>query len=92
MDVSKAIKWYYLKFALPIVIVALLIENAFTPESYVGQKLGSWVLAGNASKFFLERGGQRSSQRGRQYFAKVHLNIYEGEKGKTLPLKKFMTQ
>jgi hypothetical protein len=61
MDVKKAIKFYYLKFALPIVLVALLIESAFTPESYLGQKLASWVMAGSATKFFLERGGQRNS-------------------------------
>ena len=92
MDVEGKLKRYYLKFALPLVIVALLVESVFTPDSYLGKKLSSWVLAGSASKYFLERGGLRSSSsRGRQFFDSLNLNIYVGKEGKTLPLKEFMT-
>ena len=39
MDVNALIKKYYLKFAIPLVVVALVIESAFMPDTYLGRKL-----------------------------------------------------
>ena len=39
MDINALIKSYYFKFALPVVILTVICESAFTPNSYLGSKL-----------------------------------------------------
>ena len=91
MDITKILKNYCLKFALPLVVVTLIVESAFIPTSYLGSILAYKVKAGTAERYLMERGGLREGQiRGRDFFDKLNLPIYEGEAGKTLPLKDFM--
>ena len=36
MDINGIMKAYCLKFALPVVLITLLVENMFTKDSYLG--------------------------------------------------------
>ena len=48
MDINSILKRYYLKVALPICLVALFLESAFTPTSYIGSYLSKKVKVGSA--------------------------------------------
>ena len=65
MDITGILKSYFYKFALPLVVVTLIVESAFIPDSYIGKKLTATVKAGSAERYLMERGGLReSSSRG----------------------------
>ena len=51
MNVNALFKSYFLKFAIPAVIFALVLENAFTSTSYLGSKLSTKVMAGSAQRY-----------------------------------------
>ena len=91
MDVNGILKSYCLKFALPLVLITIIVESAFIPDSFIGARLANKVKAGSAERYLMERGGLRESKdRGKKFFDKMNLVIYDGEQGKTLPLKDFM--
>ena len=93
MEASTWLKSYFLKVALPIVFVTLVLENAFTPGSYLASKLSYFVMGGSGQAFLLERGGLRHSGiRGPAYHESVNLHIYDGEAGRRLALKDFMVE
>ena len=87
---NSTLKTYFMKVALPVVIVTLIVESAFTKDSFLGQRLSYIVRAGSGQRFLDERGGLREGQRGRAYYDSVSFPIYEGEAAKTIPLKEFM--
>lgn len=43
MDVDNLMKRYYLKVALPLILVALVVESAFNPTTWLGNKVAYWV-------------------------------------------------
>lgn len=92
MEANALLKSYFLKFAIPVVILTLVLENAFTSTSYLGKKLATKVMAGSAQRYLQERGGTREGNRGRDYFNSLNFNIYVGDEGKNLALKPFMTK
>ena len=87
---NSALKTYFWKIALPVVLVTLIVENAFTQDTFLGMRLSYIVHAGSGQKFLDARGGLREGQRGRAYYDSVSFPIYEGEEGKNIPLKEFM--
>lgn len=92
MDTTRLMKSYFLKVALPIVTVTLIVESIIMPNSFLNSKIG-YVKAGNGQMFLQERGGLRdSSARGREFHERVNFNIYEADQAKALPLKEFMVE
>ena len=57
MDVDGLMKRYYLKVALPLILLALLFESAVNPTTWLGSRVAYWVQAGNAGRFLSEKGG-----------------------------------
>ena len=94
MDPLAIVKRYYLKVALPILLITLLAENLMTQDSYLNKWLKRVIMVGNGSQYLLARAGPREERvhRGPTYFESLNFDIHSGDDAKTMPLKDFMTK
>ena len=92
MDTQQILKKYF-KFALPIAVIILVLENTFQPNTYLNGKLTNWTKGYPLDFFLLQRGGSsRDSAHGYKYFEDLNLKVYNKTTAESMPLKEFTVQ